>query len=117
MADSFILYYPIQRLLGVAPWICIINLPLGACNASVASSMIEIGSDTVSSTSLLSNDGTNLFTSDANLARTFGYNSNNQCYDKDTDGNGTSSSKIAVPYVPIMSSILLASWMIVSMNL
>jgi hypothetical protein len=83
--------------------------------------MIEIGSDTVSSTSLLSNDGTNLFTSDANLARTFGYNSNNQCYDKNannaTGGNGTSSSKIVVPYVPIMSSILLASWMIVSMNL
>ena len=99
MCNSVLLYYPAKRLLGVAPWVCIFNISFEACNASLATSMVEITDDGTTSTSRLSNDANPFSTSDALLERTFGYNTNGQCYEKnktnDTGGTTTSFANVA----------------------
>jgi hypothetical protein len=87
MCNSVLLYYPAQKLLGVAPWICIYDLPRNSlCNATLTTSAVEI---TDTATSSLSDGVTSFSTSDAYLERTFGYNTNGQCLEK-------SSSSLAI---------------------
>jgi hypothetical protein len=96
MCNSVILYYPVKRLLGVAPWVCIYNLAIGACNASLSTSAVELTDSGSTATSRLTNGGTSFSTSDAYLERTFGYNTNGQCLEKNqTDSNGGSSTSLA----------------------
>ena len=82
MCNSVLLYYPVKRLLGVAPWVCIFNVSIGACNASLTTSAVEITDSGSTATSRLSNAATSFFTGDAYLERTFGYNTNGQCSDR-----------------------------------
>jgi Copper type II ascorbate-dependent monooxygenase, C-terminal domain len=94
MCNSVLLYYPAKRLLGVAPWICIFNVSIGACNASLTTSMVDITDTGTTATSRLSNDASSFVTSDAFLQRTFGYNTNGQCFETNqtNDKGGTSNS-------------------------
>jgi hypothetical protein len=96
MCNSVLLYYPAKRLLGVAPWICIFNVDIGACNASLTTSLVEITDSGTTSTSRLSNDASIFTTSDAFLERTFGYNTNGQCFEKNQSNiNGETSNSFA----------------------
>ena len=93
MCNSVLLYYPVKRLLGFAPWVCIYDISFGACNASLSTSSVDVtdgGSTTA--TSRLSNGVTGFSTSDAYLERTFGYNTNGQCFAKNETGTSASLS-------------------------
>ena len=97
MCNSVLLYYPAKQLLGVAPWVCIFKLPIGACNASLTTSAVELTDSGSTTSSELSNGATSFATSDAYLERTFGYNTNGQCFGEnqaknDTEGSSDNSS-------------------------
>ena len=96
MCNSVLLYYPAKQLLGVAPWICIYDLAIGACNASLATSAVEVTDSGSVATSRLSNAATSFSTSDAYLERTFGYNTNGQCSEKNqSNGDEEKSMSLA----------------------
>ena len=59
--------------------------------------MVDItDTGTTTATSRLSNDASNFFTSDALLQRTFGYNTNGQCFENnETNANGGTSNSYA----------------------
>jgi hypothetical protein len=106
MCNSVLLYYPAQRLLGVAPWVCIIDLPIGACNASLTTSAVEISDSGSTATSRLSDGFTGFATSDAYLERTFGYNTKGQCYERNsTDGDSEESAAPFASYLRMRSSL------------
>jgi Copper type II ascorbate-dependent monooxygenase, C-terminal domain len=106
MCNSVLLYYPAKQLLGVAPWICIYNLAIGACNASLSTSAVELTDSRSTVTSQVSNGATSFSTSDAYLERTFGYNTNGQCFEKnqsDTDGESSTSIASSIGRSPLQT--------------
>ena len=110
MCNSVLLYYPVKRLLGVAPWACTFDLPIGACNATLTTSAVEITDGGSTATSRLSNGATSFSTSDAYLERTFGYNTNGQCVkDNQTNDDTEGSSEKSLARTGRTSPLLVLS--------
>jgi Copper type II ascorbate-dependent monooxygenase, C-terminal domain len=93
MCNSVILYYPAKRIFNAAPWICLYDTPLAACNATLSTSMVVTTSSELTTSSLTSTENA-LFTSGRYLDRTFGYSSVDECFANSpmSEGNTTSGA-------------------------
>jgi hypothetical protein len=122
MCNSVILYYPVKRIFGVAPWACIINITISACDATLTTSLLDTSADATTTTSRLGTDGSVLSTDSFNLERTFGYNAGSQCLEKipSSQGNDTSSARnwVGQEYfslfcliVPVLLSTYVMEWL------
>jgi hypothetical protein len=104
MCNSVLLYYPVKRIFNAAPWACIINITITACDAQLSTTILDLNVSSTTSMSRFGTDGSVLSSDAFQLERTFGYNTGAQCFEKtpasqdnNTSSTDTSATSIRLP--------------------